>query len=192
MKKIIAFVLLFALLFTGCSSKTQSNADEKLTSLPCGEMIKKQLDALITGGDIGYGFEDVNGITPFDLGAYIRYRGAEMLGKAEGDFLSEEECLSVLKSDFGIDYIPFNFEESEEYKTYCAEEGHFKGRYSITEVKENGNEICVTADIEIPLLSMTELAFNEKANSFLHQKVKYVFETDSESSTIKAAEIIIE
>lgn len=191
MKKIITIVLLFSLLFTGCSFSSKTDNLEKLNNLPCKETIAKQLDALIVGGDIGYSFDSVDCIFPYDLGAYIGYRGVEMLEKSDGEFLSEEECLNVLRSDFGIDYIPFKYEESDE-KVICSPNGNFKGKYSIVDIEESDNKISVTVNIEIPILSTTEFAFDEKAKSYLQQKVNYEFEVDGEKSIIKSAEIITE
>lgn len=200
MRRFIVIIMTIMLLLTGCGNNADNKNAKMLSEVSCGETIKQQLDALICGGDIGYRFEGVNGIVPMDLYSYISYRAVHFFGiKDENYLLREDECKQILGADFGIDYIPFQYEGSPEYTVltgarsdealqvideYTAIE--ISRRESISYIIEEAseNEGCVTVVAEKKVYT------DKDEKYYLTQRIRYTFSIVNNISTILGAEII--
>lgn len=200
MRRFIVIIMTIMLLLTGCGNNADNKNAKMLSEVSCGETIKQQLDALICGGDIGYRFEGLNGIVPMDLYSYISYRAVDFFGiKDEKYLLSEDECKQILGADFGISYIPFQYEIRPEYTVLAGahsdEAPQVIDEYtSIAISRRNGisyiikeaseNEGCVTVVAEKKVYT------DKDEKYYLTQRIRYTFSIVNNISTILGAEII--
>lgn len=200
MRRFIVIIMTIMLLLTGCGNNADNKNAKMLSEVSCGETIKQQLDALVYGGDIGYRFEGVNGIVPMDLYNYISYRAVDFFSIEDEEYiLCEDECRQILSTDFGIDYIPFQYEGSPEYTVLTGarsdEAQQVIDEYTAIEIsRRNGisyiikeaseNEGCVTVVAEKKVYT------DKDEKCYLTQRVKYSFNIVDNISTILGAEII--
>lgn len=199
MKRTVVMIVATMLLLMGCSNNTDDKNAQMLSEVGCGETIKQQLDALVCGGDIGYRFEGVNGIAPMDLYSYISYRAVDFFSIEDEEYiLSEEECKQILSADFGIDYIPFQYEGSPEYTVLTgvppaaapvideyiaiAISRRDSISYVIEDVEESAEQVDVVAEKRVYT--------DKEEKCYLNQRVKYSFNIVDNISTILGAEII--
>lgn len=200
MKRTVVMIVAIMLLLMGCDNNTDNKNAGMLSEVGCGETIKLQLDALVCGGDIGYRFEGVNGIAPMDLYSYISYRAVDFFGIEDEEYiLCEDECKQILSADFGIDYIPFQYEGSPEYTVltgarsdealqvideYTAIEiSRREGiSYIIEEASESAGRVTVVAEKRVYT--------DKEGKCYLGQRIKYSFNIIDNISTILGAEII--